>query len=179
MAISKTSTATGRPSLQAPRHSDRDRIQPRFQVGDRIGVVDGGRQWARKAGGCAVIAVLPQRNGVFQYRIKSDREPYERIVDEFDLHAFSGASAHPSAPHTFDYAAPAELYAGKDAGRSGPRYRRFDSAAEAVRYALEHLSGGAFSGAVMEVGEMRFDSKEMDELYRSNHFPLVRAGLRR
>ena len=32
-----------------------------------------------------VLAQLPERDGEFQYRIKSDREPYERIVKEDEL----------------------------------------------------------------------------------------------
>lgn len=32
-----------------------------------------------------VLAQLPERDGEFQYRIKSDREPYQRIVKEDEL----------------------------------------------------------------------------------------------
>jgi hypothetical protein len=32
-----------------------------------------------------VLAQLPERDGERQYRIKSDREPYQRIVKEDDL----------------------------------------------------------------------------------------------
>jgi hypothetical protein len=37
------------------------------------------------AGPYRVVAQLPERDGEFQYRIKSDREPYERIVKEDEL----------------------------------------------------------------------------------------------
>jgi hypothetical protein len=36
-------------------------------------------------GAYTVIALLPERDGKFQYRIKSDRESCERVVKEDDL----------------------------------------------------------------------------------------------
>jgi hypothetical protein len=38
-------------------------------------------------GNYAVVAQLPERDGEFQYRIKSDREPYARIVREGEIEA--------------------------------------------------------------------------------------------
>jgi hypothetical protein len=32
-----------------------------------------------------VLATLPERDGEFQYRIKSDREPYQRVVKQDEL----------------------------------------------------------------------------------------------
>lgn len=32
-----------------------------------------------------VLAKLPELDGEFQYRIKSEREPYQRIVKEYHL----------------------------------------------------------------------------------------------
>jgi len=32
-----------------------------------------------------ILAQLPERDGEFQYRIKSDREPHDRIVKEGEL----------------------------------------------------------------------------------------------
>jgi hypothetical protein len=37
------------------------------------------------AGNYAVVAQLPERDGELQYCIKSDREPYERIVKEDEI----------------------------------------------------------------------------------------------
>jgi hypothetical protein len=34
-----------------------------------------------------ILAQLPEREGELQYRIKSDREPYQRIVKEGELEA--------------------------------------------------------------------------------------------
>ena len=41
----------------------------------------------------------------------------------------------------FDYSSPAEVYAagGKRAGRSSMTYRRFETAAKAIRYSIEEL----------------------------------------
>jgi hypothetical protein len=37
------------------------------------------------APGYEVLAQLPERDGEFQYRLKSDREPYQRIAKENEL----------------------------------------------------------------------------------------------
>jgi hypothetical protein len=37
------------------------------------------------AGNYEVLAQLPERDGDLQYRIKSDREPYQRVVKEGEL----------------------------------------------------------------------------------------------
>jgi hypothetical protein len=39
------------------------------------------------AGNYEVVAQLPERDGELQYCIKSDREPYERIVREREIEA--------------------------------------------------------------------------------------------
>jgi len=60
----------------------------------------------------------------------------------------------------FDYTAAAELFIAKRSG--GPRgplgYRRFASAAEAIRFAVEELPGARMLGAFMQVGDLRFDA---------------------
>jgi hypothetical protein len=76
----------------------------------------------------------------------------------------------------FDYGAEAELFPG--VGRSSRRqpvgYRRFASAAEALRFAIEELSPGALAGAALEVGDQRFDSHGMRRLYEASDYPLAR-----
>ncbi len=37
------------------------------------------------AGNYEILAQLPARDGEFQYRIKSDREPYQRVAKEGEL----------------------------------------------------------------------------------------------
>ena len=57
----------------------------------------------------------------------------------------------------FDYSAPAELLLAKPAKGSREKYRRFATAAEAIRYAVEDLRTPKAFGAHLEVGDERFD----------------------
>jgi hypothetical protein len=77
-----------------------------------------------------------------------------------------------------DYAAPAELFIpkGKSRGRRQPiNYRRFDTAAEAIRFAVEEFPAVRTLGAWMQVGDHRYDSDEICRLYESTGYPLRRA----
>jgi hypothetical protein len=77
----------------------------------------------------------------------------------------------------FDFRAPAELFAGRGRG-SRPQpltYRRFKSAAEAIRFAIEELSSDKLIGAVLEVREQRYDGGEIRGLYESESYPLARS----
>jgi hypothetical protein len=76
---------------------------------------------------------------------------------------------------TFDYGIPAELFMGQRKG--GPRqlrYRRFATAAEAIRFAVEELPAVRALGAWMQVGDQRFDGDDIQRLYESNDYPLQR-----
>jgi hypothetical protein len=57
--------------------------------------------------------------------------------------------------------------------RQFARYRRFDRAADALRFAIEELPPRLLLGAYLEVEEERFDSNEMRRLYDSAKFPLA------
>ena len=74
---------------------------------------------------------------------------------------------------TFDYGASAELFMPKR--RSGARqplsYRRFATAAEAIRFAVEELPGVRTLRAWMQVGEERFNSDDIQRLYESTSYP--------
>jgi hypothetical protein len=76
----------------------------------------------------------------------------------------------------FDYNSPAELFMPKRrAGRRPPMgYRRFATAAEAIRYAVEEFPAVRTLGAWMQVGDDRFDSDEICRLYESTNYPLQR-----
>ena len=76
----------------------------------------------------------------------------------------------------FDYDAEAELFPGaaRPSRRQPVGYRRFASADEALRFAMEELSPGALAGAALEVGDERFDSHAMRELYEAADYPLAR-----
>ena len=73
----------------------------------------------------------------------------------------------------FDYALPAELFMAKRKGgaRQPLGYRRFPSAAEAIRFAVEDLPAVRTLGAWMQVGDDRFDVDDIQRLYDSSDFP--------
>jgi len=77
---------------------------------------------------------------------------------------------------TFDYCSPAELFMAKRKG--GPRkrlaYRRFVTAAEAIRFAVEDFPAIRVLGAWMQVGDQRFDSEDIHRLYERDDYPLRR-----
>jgi hypothetical protein len=75
----------------------------------------------------------------------------------------------------FDFDAPAELYPSRSRRTRGPvAYKRFDSAAEALRYAVEDLPESGLNGATLEVNERRYGRDEIQSLYQSEAFPLER-----
>jgi hypothetical protein len=65
----------------------------------------------------------------------------------------------------FDYSAPAELFLAKRTKSRRENYRRFATAAEALRYAVETLRTPKAFGAWLEVGDARFNSAEIERLY--------------
>jgi hypothetical protein len=73
---------------------------------------------------------------------------------------------------SFDYSAPAELFLLKPAKGCRTKYRRFATAAEAIRYAVEDLRTPKAFGAHLEVGNERFDSSEIQRLYEASDYPL-------
>ena len=73
---------------------------------------------------------------------------------------------------SFDYNAPAELFLAKRTKNSREKYRRFATAAEAIRYAVETLRTPKAFGASLEVGDERFNSSEILRLYEADDYPL-------
>ena len=77
---------------------------------------------------------------------------------------------------SFDYSAPAELFLSKPAKGSRTKYRRFATAAEALRYAVEDLRMPKEFGAWLEVGDDRFSSGDIQRLYKAENYSLLRKN---
>ena len=77
---------------------------------------------------------------------------------------------------SFDYDAPAELFLSKYAKNNRTKYRRFATAAEAIRYAVEDLRTPRALGAWMQVGDERFNSDDIRRLYDDGDFPLRKSA---
>ena len=74
---------------------------------------------------------------------------------------------------TFDYAASAELYLPKRkrGSRQPLSYRRFATAADAIRFAVEEIPALRTLGAWMKVGNERFNSDDIRRLYETTSYP--------
>jgi hypothetical protein len=77
----------------------------------------------------------------------------------------------------FNYDAPAEFYGWRGQGmrRGVVSYRRFSTAAEAIRFAIEDVSSAALGGCALEANGKRIQGREILKLYTSSKFPLQRA----
>jgi hypothetical protein len=77
----------------------------------------------------------------------------------------------------FNFGAAAELFPSRSKkGKASVTYRRFDTAAEAVRFAVEEIPAPALLGACLEVNEVRFGADEIHSLYASDAYPLPRPA---
>lgn len=76
----------------------------------------------------------------------------------------------------FDYSASADLFSmlNRNGRRQPMSYKHFDSAAEAIRYAVEEIPAPNLIGTLLEADDSRYDSKEILRLYASPSFPLAR-----
>jgi len=76
-----------------------------------------------------------------------------------------------------DYTASAGLYPCKTVRRASRlRYKRFESVAEALRFAIEDMPSSMLRGCVLEVDEARFDGTQMQKLYDADSYPLPRRS---
>jgi hypothetical protein len=79
---------------------------------------------------------------------------------------------------TFDYGSPAELFTAKRTRviRSRLGYRRFATAAEAIRFAVEDVPALRMLDVWLVVGDERFDSEKIQHLYEIDAYPLRRRA---
>jgi hypothetical protein len=59
----------------------------RFAIGNTVQISKVAPLRNAASGLYEILARLPERDGEFQYRIKSQREPYQRIIKEDELDA--------------------------------------------------------------------------------------------
>lgn len=78
----------------------------------------------------------------------------------------------------FDYSAEAEMFSpmSRKARRQPLGYRRFSSAADAIRFAIEELSPQLLVGTYLEVAEHRYEGNQIRRLYESTGYPLDRRA---
>ena len=84
------------------------------------------------------------------------------------------STMRPMRPFNFNTAAELFPAAIRKKKRAGFAYRRFGTAAEAVRFAMEELPADSLNGAYLQVEEARFDQSGIRTLYESEAFPLER-----
>jgi hypothetical protein len=94
----------------------------------------------------------------------------------FSLKKFSLKDQRSLTMASFSFNTAAELFpaAIRKKKRAGFAYRRFGTAAEAVRFAIEELPADSLNGAYLQVDEARFDQSGIRTLYESQDFPLPR-----
>ena len=76
----------------------------------------------------------------------------------------------------FDYDNPVELFMAKRKGgtRQPLRYRRFTTAAKAIRFVIEDVPSERTLGVWLQVGDDRFNAEAIQRLYESPDYPLKR-----
>lgn len=80
------------------------------------------------------------------------------------------------AMQNFDFNAPAELFPSRNRKVvSKVKYRRFDKAAEAIRFAVEDMPEPLLLGATIQIGDERLGHQQIRALYDSEAFPLKRG----
>jgi len=71
--------------LRRPRLASRPEAVHRYRIGERVRMMGGGSNWARSEAVCSIVALLPHERGPVLYRVQSDAENCQRVVEETDL----------------------------------------------------------------------------------------------
>lgn len=75
----------------------------------------------------------------------------------------------------FDFTAAAELFPCRYRRNKRPiGYKRFDNAAEAIRFAIEELPAPLLNGTFLDVEDRRFEGDDIRALYERDDYPLRR-----
>jgi hypothetical protein len=75
----------------------------------------------------------------------------------------------------FNFDAPAELFPSRNRKIVNKiKYRRFDRAADAIRFAVEELPEPLLLGAYIQIDEERLGHKDIRGLYDSAEYPLAK-----
>ncbi|MDX2290409.1 MAG: hypothetical protein NW217_16520 [Hyphomicrobiaceae bacterium] len=76
----------------------------------------------------------------------------------------------------FDFHGPAELFAasGPSLTRQKLSYKRFETGAEAIKYAMEIIGADHLRGVSIETETVRLQATQINELYRRSDYPLCR-----
>src|SRR5262245_13473395 len=78
----------------------------------------------------------------------------------------------------FNYRAPAELFPSRNRKSRQPvKYRRFETAAHAIQFAMEELPAPALLGACIEIGQARLGHADIRDLYESPDYPLKKQAM--
>jgi hypothetical protein len=75
----------------------------------------------------------------------------------------------------FDYQASAELFPSRRYAKSLARYRRFNSAAEAIQYVIEEMPESWLNGTMLDVDGRRYEGNGIRALYDAADYPLARG----
>jgi hypothetical protein len=78
---------------------------------------------------------------------------------------------------TIDYNASAELFPSRRFAKSLARYRRFATAAEAIRYIIEEQPASWLIGSTLDVRGRRFEGEAIRALYEADAYPLERTSV--
>ena len=151
----------------------------KFKVGQSVNYASG----PFGAGGAnnvyKVTQLLPPKATTSNIGLKvwpSPMSGWPRKASSVAIHNRGGLARRVGLIMKFDYGAAAELFVPKRKG--GPRqsigYRRFATAAEALRFAVEDFPAPRTFGVWMQVGDDRFDSDDIYRLYESREYPLRR-----